>query len=233
MRGHDKNHEKPPLPLYQSQPPPWLPPAHISSELGITCFFISHNIRVDNETGYVGYHPPRVHQEEDVLSDANVKNGFALPLTVPVCSYHLSAAPQSFLCNHAGGNMYRATGSVRVASWPRYHNQAAGFDESSFCPAITAITVHCVRTKTPHSKTFTQFVPGHLHFVSRLELPSMTRSDRHGLLILPTPPCHSISLERACHTVPKDMIFSIFCSPIMLLYPARSGFCVSLVPTKQ
>ncbi|KAF8909882.1 hypothetical protein CPB85DRAFT_1435527 [Mucidula mucida] len=65
MRGHDRSADRTAIPLYHAHPPPWLPPAHISAELG-----------------YAGYHPPRVHQEEDVLSDANVKNGFALPLSV-------------------------------------------------------------------------------------------------------------------------------------------------------
>ncbi|KAK7057438.1 Med12 domain-containing protein [Favolaschia claudopus] len=51
-----------PLPLYDSQPPEWLPKSHLSGDLG-----------------YPGFHPPRPNQDEDVLTAENVKNGFILP----------------------------------------------------------------------------------------------------------------------------------------------------------
>lgn len=38
-------------------------------------------------SGYLGFHPPRVKQDEEVLTETNVKNGLVLPLAVPV-SYH-------------------------------------------------------------------------------------------------------------------------------------------------
>jgi len=34
--------------------------------------------------GYPGFHPPRPGQDEDVLSDKHIKDGFLLPLPVPV-----------------------------------------------------------------------------------------------------------------------------------------------------
>ncbi len=52
-------------------------------------------VGTDGVVGYAGYHPPRVHQEEDVLSDANVKNGFALPLSVSVCPLDIIFTPSS------------------------------------------------------------------------------------------------------------------------------------------
>ncbi|KAJ6602183.1 hypothetical protein B0H10DRAFT_2167359 [Mycena sp. CBHHK59/15] len=55
------------LPLYESHPPDWLPKAHASADLG-----------------YTGFHPPRPGQDEDVLSTANVKNGFTVPAAVAV-----------------------------------------------------------------------------------------------------------------------------------------------------
>ncbi|KAF4567767.1 RNA polymerase II mediator complex subunit [Pleurotus pulmonarius] len=45
--------------VYESLPPTWLPKTHKSGDLG-----------------YPGFYPPRPGQDEDVLSDYNVKNGF-------------------------------------------------------------------------------------------------------------------------------------------------------------
>ncbi|KAJ7668448.1 hypothetical protein DFH06DRAFT_1181718 [Mycena polygramma] len=50
-----------PLPLYDSQPPDWLPPSHRSGDLG-----------------YTGFHPPRPGQDEDVLTAENVRSGHTL-----------------------------------------------------------------------------------------------------------------------------------------------------------
>ncbi|KAF5386158.1 hypothetical protein D9615_002361 [Tricholomella constricta] len=49
------------IPIFESHPPAWLPKVHTSADLG-----------------YLGFHPPRVGQDEDLLSEANVKNGFVL-----------------------------------------------------------------------------------------------------------------------------------------------------------
>ncbi|KAG6857783.1 hypothetical protein H0H87_004199 [Tephrocybe sp. NHM501043] len=47
--------------IYESHPPAWLPKVHGSADLG-----------------YLGFYPPRAGQEEDLLSESNVKNGFTL-----------------------------------------------------------------------------------------------------------------------------------------------------------
>jgi mediator of RNA polymerase II transcription subunit 12 len=54
------------LPLYKCQAPHWLPPLHAGADLG-----------------YVGFHPPHPGQEEDILSENNVKNGFSVNHHVP------------------------------------------------------------------------------------------------------------------------------------------------------
>ncbi|KAK0226153.1 hypothetical protein IW262DRAFT_1457387 [Armillaria fumosa] len=61
MRGHEQSS----IPLYKSQPPAWLPKAHSAGELG-----------------YPGFYPPHSGQEEDILSESNIKNGFVLPPSV-------------------------------------------------------------------------------------------------------------------------------------------------------
>lgn len=61
-KDHDRS-----LALYESHPPEWLPRAHGSADLG-----------------YPGFHPPRPGQDEDILSETNVKNGFVL-------QHHVSA----------------------------------------------------------------------------------------------------------------------------------------------
>lgn len=38
--------------------------------------------------GYAGFYPPRPDQEEEILTETNVKNGLILGLSVPVCSIH-------------------------------------------------------------------------------------------------------------------------------------------------
>ncbi|TFL04760.1 hypothetical protein BDV98DRAFT_330597 [Pterulicium gracile] len=55
------------LPLYQLRPPNWLPHLHSSADLG-----------------YVGFYPPQPDQEEEILSDYNVKNGFSVGHPVSV-----------------------------------------------------------------------------------------------------------------------------------------------------
>jgi hypothetical protein len=37
-----------------------------------------------HSSGHPGFHPPCPGQDEDVLSDKHVKDGFLLPLAVPV-----------------------------------------------------------------------------------------------------------------------------------------------------
>ncbi|TFK53918.1 hypothetical protein OE88DRAFT_1717321 [Heliocybe sulcata] len=48
-------------PIYELKPPEWLPKASSSADLG-----------------YIGFHPPRPGQAEDILSEANIKNGFSV-----------------------------------------------------------------------------------------------------------------------------------------------------------
>ncbi|EGO25090.1 hypothetical protein SERLADRAFT_368519 [Serpula lacrymans var. lacrymans S7.9] len=57
--------DKEPLPIYESHPPQWLPRTHKSADVG-----------------YPGFYPPRPGQDEDILSEANVKNGFVLAASV-------------------------------------------------------------------------------------------------------------------------------------------------------
>ncbi|KAJ3504486.1 hypothetical protein NMY22_g17908 [Coprinellus aureogranulatus] len=60
----------PTLPVFESQPPAWLPQIHSAGDLG-----------------YPGFHPTRPGQDEDKMSTTNVKNGYALPLVVDVETY--------------------------------------------------------------------------------------------------------------------------------------------------
>ncbi|KAI0344762.1 hypothetical protein BDW22DRAFT_1354912 [Trametopsis cervina] len=62
--------EKEPPPVYECRPPPWLPRAHTSADLG-----------------YVGFFPPRPDQEEEVLTESNVKNGLSQTQLVPLETY--------------------------------------------------------------------------------------------------------------------------------------------------
>ncbi|OCH91787.1 hypothetical protein OBBRIDRAFT_752537 [Obba rivulosa] len=62
--------DKEPPPIYESHPPDWLPRAHVSAD-----------------TGYLGFYPPRIKQDEDILTETNVKNGLVLPLAVPAETY--------------------------------------------------------------------------------------------------------------------------------------------------
>ncbi|EJF57727.1 hypothetical protein DICSQDRAFT_182976 [Dichomitus squalens LYAD-421 SS1] len=59
-----------PLSVYELRPPEWLPKVHVSADLG-----------------YIGFSPPRPHQVEETLTEANVKNGLQLPHTVPAETY--------------------------------------------------------------------------------------------------------------------------------------------------
>ncbi|KZT24227.1 hypothetical protein NEOLEDRAFT_1067868 [Neolentinus lepideus HHB14362 ss-1] len=48
-------------PVYELKPPEWLPKVSTNADLG-----------------YIGFHPPRPGQAEDVLSEGNIKNGFSV-----------------------------------------------------------------------------------------------------------------------------------------------------------
>ncbi|KAF8875798.1 hypothetical protein CPB84DRAFT_1853156 [Gymnopilus junonius] len=74
MREKKEDKQLPALPVYQSRPPEWLPKLHGSADLG-----------------YIGFHPPRPGQDEDGLSESNIKNGFILPHPVPVESFSAHA----------------------------------------------------------------------------------------------------------------------------------------------
>ncbi|KAG1745538.1 uncharacterized protein EDB91DRAFT_1236376 [Suillus paluster] len=83
---HDKR-EQEPSPIYESQPPPWLPKSHRTADVG-----------------YPGFHPPRPGQDEDVLSDKHIKDGFLLPL--PVSDEYQSAAVTFLQQDAKGGRMF-------------------------------------------------------------------------------------------------------------------------------
>lgn len=83
----DKLGQEPPSPIYESQPPPWLPKSHRTADVG-----------------YPGFHPPRPGQDEDVLSDKHIKEGFMLPLPVP--DEHQSAAVTFLQQDERGGRMF-------------------------------------------------------------------------------------------------------------------------------
>ncbi|KAF5322492.1 hypothetical protein D9619_001365 [Psilocybe cf. subviscida] len=67
MRDKRDEMQPNPLPAYEAHPPQWLPKIHAEADLG-----------------YVGYHPPKPGQEEDALSENNVKNGYHLAQPVSV-----------------------------------------------------------------------------------------------------------------------------------------------------
>lgn len=75
------------LPVYESLPPRWLPKIHDTADLGQNHLMhaqFEHYLTSLFSLGYVGFHPPRPGQDEDTLSESNVKSGFILPQPVPV-----------------------------------------------------------------------------------------------------------------------------------------------------
>ncbi|KAG1837915.1 hypothetical protein DFJ58DRAFT_862003 [Suillus subalutaceus] len=86
----EKRGQEPPSPIYESLPPPWLPKSHRTADVG-----------------YPGFHPPRPGQDEDVLSDKHIKDGFLLPLPVP--DEHQSAAVVFLQQDAKGGRMFDQT----------------------------------------------------------------------------------------------------------------------------
>ncbi|KAF5370753.1 hypothetical protein D9758_002110 [Tetrapyrgos nigripes] len=65
----DRSNPLPP-PVYESYPPNWLPLSHKHADIG-----------------YPGFFPPRPGQDEDVLSEYNVKNGYQLPSAISAETY--------------------------------------------------------------------------------------------------------------------------------------------------
>ena len=75
-----------PLQIYHSAPPDWLPKIHSHADLGqfrLTALQLFPSIHetatVNGIAGFHGFQPPRPGQEEDILSQSNVKNGIAIP----------------------------------------------------------------------------------------------------------------------------------------------------------
>lgn len=54
--------------------------------------------------GYAGFHPPRPGQDEDVMSQTNVKNGFVIGESVPVSNMS-SCLTDSSAYEYKGGNV--------------------------------------------------------------------------------------------------------------------------------
>ena len=81
---------KPPLQLQVAHPPDWLPEAHTASDLGswapqrTDCFIVTVLTRRCCCIGRFGYHFPHPKQEEDILTEASVKDGLHLPTPVAV-----------------------------------------------------------------------------------------------------------------------------------------------------
>jgi mediator of RNA polymerase II transcription subunit 12 len=73
--------------VYDSRPPLWLPKIHASGDLGKEQFILPLVFNTSHRffLGYPGFHPPRPGQDEDVLSEANIKNGFTIGYSIPVC----------------------------------------------------------------------------------------------------------------------------------------------------
>lgn len=68
-----------PLQIYHSAPPDWLPKIHSHADLGQFHLAALQPHLSTGSPGYHGFQPPRPGQEEDDLSQSNVKNGIALP----------------------------------------------------------------------------------------------------------------------------------------------------------
>ncbi|KAL1745362.1 hypothetical protein HDZ31DRAFT_36596 [Schizophyllum fasciatum] len=61
MRGRKEQDSERDAPIYECVPPPWLPQLHRTADLG-----------------YTGFYPPKPGQDEDLLSETNIKKGFQL-----------------------------------------------------------------------------------------------------------------------------------------------------------
>ncbi|THV06762.1 hypothetical protein K435DRAFT_711026 [Dendrothele bispora CBS 962.96] len=72
------------LPVYELCPPNWLPLSHKHADIG-----------------YPGFFPPRPGQDEDVLSEVNVKNGFQLSYTTSAETYSSQQSISENLRSHA------------------------------------------------------------------------------------------------------------------------------------
>lgn len=78
---------KDPMQIFQLKPPEWLPKVHIQADLGPFAYFeeVFYVTLSSVRLGFHGFQPPQPHQEEDSLSESNVKNGFVLSTWVSVC----------------------------------------------------------------------------------------------------------------------------------------------------
>lgn len=75
--------------IYQSVPPKWLPTSSTSGDLGERLYLdqlsdVSNISHTRNLQGFPGFYPPYPGQEEDLLTDSNVKSGFTLKHVVNV-----------------------------------------------------------------------------------------------------------------------------------------------------
>jgi mediator of RNA polymerase II transcription subunit 12, fungi type len=67
--------------LYKAKPPGWLSEVHKSADLGEYGFKAA--LVCLSGLGYLGFHPPHPDQEEDLLSEKFIKEGFSAT-SVPV-----------------------------------------------------------------------------------------------------------------------------------------------------
>lgn len=84
MTKSNTKHELP-LPIYDSRPPAWVPPSHQSADVGESREHYNVPDLMHGFSGHLGFHPPYPGQDEDVLSETNVKSGFVLNPYVQAC----------------------------------------------------------------------------------------------------------------------------------------------------
>lgn len=90
MVENEEYDEKEKPPPYENAPSGWLPKVSVSGDLGervVELYFAHH---ADLPPGYIGFFPPRPLQDEDEVTEANIKNGF-VSKPMPVSPYIHSA----------------------------------------------------------------------------------------------------------------------------------------------
>ena len=127
---------KPPLQLQVAHPPDWLPEAHSAADLSKYLRSCETLCRCSTDafvgTGRFGYHFPHPKQEEDILTETNVKDGLHLPTSVAVRLLYFVFWDILRISCLLGRNM-GGIGNVSATLGDRYSRGARGPYEPSIC----------------------------------------------------------------------------------------------------
>ena len=185
-------------------------------------------------TGRFGYHFPHPKQEEDILTETNVKDGLHLPTSVAVRLFIFFVFWDKLRIYCLLGRNMGGVGNVSATLGYRYSCGARGPYEPGICSPCrgrrhTVRLLHCSLRETYAYKNPAEHL---LSAYPNASPPTMLR-DKHGSPTSLTRRSHYTNLGRAFHTARRAKTCSTCSTPTPSRSRAQFGSSVSLGPMRS